>query len=454
MASALNQYIDLYVGNTSLINDGSAPLINDVRPGALSSLETGLLPKKGSENYEVADLESWLSPNFGINIARVPLDVNPAASFSCGVPTLSTSLFMLINDAWAESADARKELPEGVEIGSLRDFALRCPEIVGMYYASLADISNPLVALNSLLVQDGMFLRVKKGVRLERPLQLVNILAFASPLMAVRRLLIIVEDDAEAKLLICDHTQNPDVSLLSLSTTEIFVGRNARFDLCDLEESTESTTRLSSLYLSQKENSDVSLNGMTLYNGTTRNEYFCAFAEPHASLKLYGMGIEDKSRILDTFSHVSHTIGHCKTDELFKYVVDDSAVGDFTGRILVDEGAVKTEAYQSNRNLVGSPEARMFSKPQLEIYNDDVKCSHGTAIGQLDAMQLFYMRTRGLSEEEARLLLKQAFMADVIDGVRIPALRDRLRMIVERRFAGFQTSCADCAVCKPSDPDA
>ncbi|MDE5552568.1 MAG: SufD family Fe-S cluster assembly protein, partial [Muribaculaceae bacterium] len=154
--------------------------------------------------------------------------------------------------------------------------------------------------------------------------------------------------------------------------------------------------------------------------------------------------IEDGERRLDTYSHVEHTVGYCHTDELFKYVLDDSSRGAFTGLVRVDEGAVKTEAYQSNRNIVGSGEARMYSKPQLEIYNDDVKCSHGTAIGRLDEMQLFYMRSRGLAEEEAKLLLKQAFLSDVIEKVRLSHLRERLTYLVERRFAGGEDACLSC----------
>ncbi|MDE6028495.1 MAG: SufD family Fe-S cluster assembly protein, partial [Muribaculaceae bacterium] len=141
-------------------------------------------------------------------------------------------------------------------------------------------------------------------------------------------------------------------------------------------------------------------------------------------------------------------VPRCKSDELFKFSVDDYSRGAFTGRIYVAEGAVKTEAYQSNRNLVGSDNARMESKPELEIYNDDVKCSHGSTVGQLDRVQMFYMRTRGLDEPTALLLLKQAFMADIIDGVRVDALRDRLHLLVERRFAGASSACASCAGCK------
>lgn len=442
--NALSQYIDLYRQHADLIALNSAEIINGRREEALKVLEKMTLPKEGSENYETTDLNAMLAPDFGVNIGRIPIDVNPAASFRCGVPTLSSSLFMLVNDIYAETARSKENIPEGVFVGSLRKFATEFPEPALKYYGKIADINNPIVALDTLLVQDGIVIHVKRGVKVEKPLQIVNILQNGSPLMAVRRLLVIVEENAEVKILSCDHTQNPDVEFLALNTIEMTVGKNAVADFYDLEESTEKTGRLSALYLRQEEGSRVMLDGITLYNGTTRNEYHTRFYGAHASLKLYGMGIEDRKRHLDTYSKIIHGVPDCKTDELFKYVIDDEATGAFAGMILVNKGADKTEAYQSNRNLVGSDSARMFSKPQLEIYDDDVKCSHGSATGQLDEMQVFYMRTRGLSEATARLLLKQAFMADVIEGVQLDSLKDRLHMLVERRFSGADCNCASC----------
>lgn len=446
MDESLKQYIELYNSHAPLIDSHSSDAINSMRHKAAHRLASMTLPPKGAENYETVSLSELLAPDYGINVARLPFDVNPAVSFKCGVPHLSTSLFLLVNDRWAESEHGRDLLPEGVEIGSLRDYTARSEDAAAAY-GSLADIDNPVVALNTMLAQDGMYMRIRKGVRLERPLQLVNILSGAVPMMAVRRLLIIVEEDAKGELLICDHTQNPDVALMSLQTIEISVGRNARFELYDLEESSAATTRLSALYARQQEGSTLLIDGMTLFNGTTRNEYYSRFDGPHATLDLLGMGIEDADRRLDSYTYVDHAVGHCTTRELFKYVVDDRATGNFTGRIHVAPGAVGTEASQTNRNMVGSDTARMYSKPQLEIYNDDVKCSHGSAVGQLDPMQVFYMRSRGLSEEEARLLLKQAFMADVIDGVRMERLKDRLQHLVERRFAGELASCSSCGLC-------
>lgn len=440
----LTQYIDLYKEHGELLRSKSCDTLNAHRDAALERLQNMALPAKGSENFEITDLHELLAPNYALNIARVPLDVNPAATFRCEVPNLSTSLFMLLNDSWAETDISRRNLPEGVIIDSLAHAAATMPELVGKYYNRLADPANALSTLNTMLAQDGLFLYVGKGVKLEKPLQLVDILHYQVPLLTARRMLIVIEEDAEARLLVCDHTQTPDVDLLNLQTIEIFAGARSRFDLYDLEESTEQTVRLSTLYLRQEAGSNVLLDGITLFNGTTRNEYFCTLAAPDAELHLLGMGIEDMRRRLDTYSLIRHEAPRCKSNELFKYVVDEQSKGAFSGRIYVAPGAEKTEAYQANRNVVGGDEARMYSKPQLEIYADDVKCSHGTAIGQLDAMQVFYMRTRGLTESTARMLLKQAFMADVIEGVRLQSLRDRLHQLVEMRFNGTGGACSAC----------
>lgn len=445
--SALKQYIDLFRDHRDIIDSHSASAINALRRRAFDALDGVELPKPGADNYENTDLETMLSPDYGLNIARLNIDVNPAATFHCDVPRISSHPFIVINDSYVENPRSYEGLPEGVEVGSLKEFALKDPATFAHFYGKEADMANPMVALNTLLAQDGFYLRVKKGVRIEKPLQLVNILQNGMPLMAVRRLLVIIEDNASAKLLVCDHTQNPDLEFLSLETVEIFVGENAEFDFYNLEESTVKTQRISTLYLAQKRDSRVVIDGITLYNGTTRNEYYCRFEGENASLRLLGMGIEDECRKVSTYSRIDHAVPRCHSDELFKFSIDEEARGAFTGRIYVAEGAVKTEAYQSNRNLVGSDTARMESKPELEIYNDDVKCSHGSAIGQLDSLQMFYMRTRGIDEPTALLLLKQAFMADIIDGVRVEALRDRLHLLVERRFAGAASACASCAGC-------
>lgn len=432
--NSLQQYIDLYRAQTALVDAGSAPVLNALRPDALWRLERMELPRHGSEDYEHIDLPMLLAPDYGINLARRPLHINPAETFSCRVPNLSTALFFLSGDMFAQAATAQAHIPQGAIVASLRTAAQQHPELVAKYYGKTADMENPLVALNTLLVQDGLFVYVPKGVRIETPLQLVSMLQGAAPMMAIRRLLIVLEEGAEATLLCCDHTQNDTLPFLNLQTVEIYAGAGSHLEMYELEESTRLTTRLSSLYVDIHADANVLLDGMTLYNGTTRNEYYGTFRAPGGELKILGMGIEDQDRRLDSLSLVRHDVPHCHSNQLFKYVVEENAVGAFEGRVLVSHGADKTEAYQANRSLVASPTARMYSKPQLEIYADDVKCSHGTAIGQLDPMQIFYMRTRGLSELSAKTLLRQAFMADVIDPIPLERLRTRLRHLVDMRL--------------------
>lgn len=446
MDKALNQYLDIYSQHKDLICDKSAFGFNALRQKAYESLSVEGLPKKGSENYEVVDIPSMLAPDYGLNIGRIPLDVNVREAFKCGLPQLASSLFFLLNDSWAESKGARLILPDGIEIGPLSSYLGKGGEAVGSY-GKLADLANPLVALNTMLVQEGVYIKVKKGVRIDRPIQFVDLLDNGVPLMALRRFLIILEEDSSLKLLVCDHTNSTGHEMASSTVVEVFAGRNSSLEFYEMEESGEKTRRLSTIYLQQEEGSRVLMESFTLRNGITRNEYHCLFEGKNAELKLCGIGIESAVGILDNYSHIRHEASHCRTEELFKYILEDESKGQFTGKILVAPGAEKTEAYQNNRNLVGSEKAKMFSKPQLEIYNDDVKCSHGSATGQLDAIQLFYMRSRGLTDAEARLLLKQAFMADVIEEVKLPILRDRLHNLIERRFVGEDVKCGECGVC-------
>lgn len=281
----------------------------------------------------------------------------------------------------------------------------------------------------------------------ERPIQLVNILRSDVNLMVNRRVLIVLEDGAQARLLVCDHAMDA-VNFLATQVVEVFVGQNAVLDLYELEETHTSTVRVSSMYVRQDSGSNVLLNGMKLTGGTTRNTVNVTLAGENAEINLCGMAIADKNQHVDTHTVIDHAVPRCTSNELFKYVLDDQATGAFAGLVLVRPGAQHTSSQQTNRNLCATREARMYTQPQLEIYADDVKCSHGATVGQLDDAALFYMRQRGIPMHEARLLLMFAFVNEVIDTIRLDALRDRLHLLVEKRFRGELNKCQGCAICK------
>lgn len=443
---ALQQYIDLYREQCDVINRHSSPVLNALRDEALQSIERNGLPEKDHEDYIHTDIKSLYTPDYGLNLTRIELPSQPHEAFRCDVPNLTTQLYFLVGDSFYRH-EHNRELPDGILAGSLRDIALSQPDIVSRYYGRIADIQHDgLVALNTLFAQDGFILYVPRNVIVERPIQLVNIIGGNLPMMHNRRLLVIAEEGAQVKLLVCDHSEDNGIEQLVTQVTEIWAGEGAVVDYYNLEENATTIHRITSTFVHQEAHSNVLVNGITLRNGITRDNYYVALAGEYAESQLCGMAIADGDKSVDVYSHIDHRVPHCNSNELFKFVLDDRAQGAFSGRILVREGAQKTEAYQSNKNLCASSQAHMYTKPQLEIYADDVKCSHGATVGQLDQQALFYMRTRGVSESEARLLLMFAFMSDVIDRVRLEALKDRLRQLVEKRFRGELAQCQQCAI--------
>ena len=383
-----------------------------------------------------------------MNLNRLDIPVNPYEVFKCDVPNMSTSLYFVVNDGFYSKALPASHLPEGVLFGSLKEMAEKYPELVGKYYGKLADTSQDgVTAFNTAFAQDGVLLYVPKNVSVERPIQLVNILRGDVDFLVNRRVLIVLEEGAQARMLMCDHAMD-NVNFLATQVIEVFVGANAFFDLYELEETHTSTVRISNLYVKQEANSNVLLNGMTLYNGTTRNTTEVLLAGEGAEIRLCGMAIEDKNQHVDNHTTIDHAVPNCTSNELFKYVLDDQSVGAFSGLVLVRPGAQHTSSQQTNRNLCATRDARMYTQPQLEIYADDVKCSHGATVGQLDENALFYMRQRGIPEREARLLLMFAFVNEVVDTIRLDALRDRLHLLVEKRFRGELNKCQGCGICR------
>ena len=459
------QYIDLFSQTEAMICRHSAEVLNAPRAAAFADFERLGFPTCKTEKYKYTDVSKFFEPDYGLNLNRLDIPVNPYEVFKCDVPTMSTSLYFVVNDAFykgikgpgdkeKDSSSSRplvppsSKLPEGVLFGSLKDMSEQHPELVRKYYGKLADTSKDgLTAFNTAFAQDGVLLYVPKNVVMEKPIQLVNILRGDVNFMVNRRVLIILEEGAQARLLACDHAMD-NVNFLATQVVEAFIGENATFDFYELEETHTATVRISNLYVKQEANSNVLLNGMTLHNGTTRNTTEVTLAGEGAELNLCGMAITDKNQHVDNNTTIDHAVPRCTSNELFKYVLDDQSVGAFAGLVLVRPDAQHTSSQQTNRNLCATREARMYTQPQLEIYADDVKCSHGATVGQLDESALFYMRQRGISLREARLLLMFAFVNEVIDTIRLDALKDRLHLLVEKRFRGELNKCQGCAICK------
>ena len=446
------QYIELYEQAREMIFSHAPESMNVVRDQAFEDFKAQGFPSKKVERYKYTDIQKLFEPDYGVNLSRLQIPVNPYEAFHCDVPNLSTSLYFVVNDMFYHDEKPKGHLPEGVVIGSLRDY----PELVNKYYTKLAKThEDAITALNTMLVQDGLLVYVPKNVKVDRAIQVINILKgtpqnaqrVVPDLMVNRRVLLILEEGAEIKMLFCDHAAD-DRNFLATQIIEAYVGENASLDLYCMEETHHKNVRLSNVYIDQQANSRVNHNVITLHNGITRNRLDLTFSGEGAECQCYGCVIADKQQHVDNNTLITHHVPHCTSNELYKYVLDEKATGAFAGRVLVEHGAQKTISQMTNQNLTATKEARMYTQPMLEIYADDVKCAHGSTVGQLNDVALFYMRQRGISLQEAKLLLQNAFINEVIDKMQLEPLRDRLHYLVEKRFRGELNKCSGCKLCK------
>lgn len=435
------QYIDLYQQCRQMICDHSSEVMNAQRDAAYERFMASGFPTRKVERYKYTDMQALFAPDYGLNLNRLTIPVDPYHAFRCDVPNLSTSLYFVVNDGFFQQAQPKGHLPEGVIVGSLKEHA-------NDLYNQLAGKDDDAVTnLNTMLAQDGLFVYVPKNVVLDRAIQVINILRSDVDLMVNRRVLIVLEEGAEAKFLFCDHAAD-DRRFLATQVIECFVGDNAKLDLYCLEETHHKNTRVSNVYIQQQANCRVNHNVITLHNGVTRNKLNLDLVGEGAECYCSGCVIADKQQHVDNNTLITHHAAHCISHELYKYVLDDEATGAFAGRVLVKPGAQKTESQMTNQNLCATKKARMYTQPMLEIYADDVKCAHGSTVGQLNDAAMFYMQQRGIPLKEARLLLQNAFINEVIDHMELTPLRDRLHYLVEKRFRGELNKCEGCKLCK------
>ncbi|MBQ9667991.1 MAG: Fe-S cluster assembly protein SufD [Prevotella sp.] len=433
------QYIDLFRDCREMICRHSADVMNAEREAAFERFCAEGFPSKKVERYKYTDIQKLMAPNYGLNLNRLRIPVNPYDAFKCDVPNLSTSLYFVVNDAFYGGRER-----DDIIVGSLSEHA----DKVADYYNKLAGKdADAITDLNTMLAQDGLLVYVPRGVRVEKAIQVINILRSDVDLMVNRRVLVVAEEGAEVTLLFCDHAAD-DRQFLTTQVIEVFALADAKVNLYCLEETHAKNVRLSNVYVDQQRSSRVCHNVITLHNGVTRNKLDLTLSGEGAECQCNGCVIADKQQHVDNNTLITHRACHCTSNELYKYVLDDQATGAFAGKVYVAPGAQKTSSQMTNQNICASREARMWTQPMLEIYADDVKCAHGSTVGQLNDAALFYMRQRGIPEHEARTLLQVAFINEVIEAIELEPLRDRLHHLVDKRFRGELNKCEGCKLCK------
>jgi Fe-S cluster assembly protein SufD len=447
--SVLVEKADLSLKYTALYNkfkdqlfEGSSEILNAHRNKAFQNFVLQGIPTRKNENYKYTNLNPTFLPDFEFILNKEENIVELGNEFRCDVPELNTNLALVVNGWFGKNE--KGNLPEGVVLDSLETVSKERPELLEQY-ASLANVEeDPMVALNTAFAKDGVFLYVPKNVVVDSPIQIINLLQNTKDTFATQRNFILVEDGAKVQVLFCDHTLNLN-QYISNSVTEIIAGNNSEVEYYSLQNQHNKATNIHSVFIDQKRDSRVTTHTASLHGGLIRNNLKFVLNGENAEANMFGMAFMDKKQHVDNFTEVIHAKPHCESNQVYKNVLDETATGAFAGRIHVIRDAQKTNAFQRNNNLLLTDEATMQTKPQLIIDADDVKCSHGATVGQIDEEALFYLRARGLDEDKARLMMMNAFAHEVVKEIKIEALRDRIDDLVDKRLQGEVARCHDCA---------
>jgi Fe-S cluster assembly protein SufD len=439
------KYTGHYNEVKDLLFEGSSEVLNTHRSKAFQDFVMQGIPTRKNENYKYTNLQPQFLPEFNFIHKKEEVKVDLNEIFRCDVPELDTHLALIFNGWYYEDNKEIGVLPEGVILDSLEKTLQKNPDLIQKYYAQLAKTEeDPLVALNTAFAKDGYFLYIPKNVAIDKPIQLINLLQAQKDTFVTQRNLVIVEPGANVQLILCDHTLNLN-TYLSNSVTEIFVGENAQLDYYTLQNEHNKSTSLNSVFVQQERDSKVVSHTSTLHGGLIRNNLKFILNGENAETHMYGMSFIDRKQHVDNFTQVIHAKPHCLSNQVYKNVLNDESTGAFAGRIHVVRDAQKTNAFQRNNNLLLTDNATMQTKPQLIIDADDVKCSHGATVGQIDMEALFYIRSRGIDEDKARLMMMNAFAHEVIQEIKVEALRDRIDDLVDKRLKGEVARCHDCA---------
>ena len=341
---------------------------------------------------------------------------------------------VFVDGHFAPSLSQLDALPQGVVVKNLRAAFNEDADLVSRYIGQDAmSEEQAFTALNTAFVQDGVLIYLPQGTVLDTPLHTL-FLSTGAKANAVShpRVLVVAEAHAEATLVESYAGLGVEVYLTN-SVCEINVGENASIDHYRVQREAPTAFHISATHVREARSARFRSTSITLGGSLTRNHVHTALMGEGIDSTLNGLYIENGSQHVDNHTLIEHAQPNCQSHEFYKGVLDDEASGVFRGKIHVHQAAQKTDAYQANQNLLLSDSAKIDTKPQLEIYADDVKCSHGATIGQLDADAIFYLRSRGIGHREALRVLTRAFVGEVLDRVRIDGLRDELdRLVTER----------------------
>lgn len=436
----------LYVEHRDQITRHDPPSLEGIRDQALGMFSKQGFPHKKLEAWRNTDLSETLGRDYSTMFKPGHGDLSIDKVFKCNIHDLETDQISLLNGWFIDSRNPLKVYENGVIAGSLAAAMETYPENFEQHYGKIADTEkDSFQALNLAFAQDGFFIYVPDNVVVEKPLQMVSIINWEKGLFIQTRNLVILGKNSKLTMVHCDDSTNQE-AMFKNAVTEVFIDEGAKLEHYKLQNLNNQSSLMNSTWFRQMKDSSLRSNAITLNGGLIRNYTHTVLDGEGASAEVFGVYLMDGNQHVDNQVVVDHAKPNCYSNELFKGILDDEASAAFNGHILVRKDAQQTNAFQNNKNILMKDTARANAKPFLEIYADDVKCSHGATVGQLDPEAMFYLRQRGICEANARLLLLYAFAGEIVEKVSIEALRVRVDDMIRKRLKGELHICDTCAL--------
>lgn len=444
-----DRMIHLFEKKKDLIFKNDIEPVSKLRKHAFETFNNLGFPHSKLEKWRNTSLEKTLDRDYRFKLEGAPEKANVEHIFQCEIPDFDTYLVAQLNGWYVYKNSPIRKLPDGTIVGSLAHAMQEYPGLISKHYGRYADYSdNGLTALNTAFAQDGIFVYVPDGVEVQKPLQMVNIIDTNENLFIQSRNLVILGKNSKLTLLQCDDSVHHGFTFIN-ALTEVFMDENSSLDHYKLQNKDDSSSLINNVFFNQENDSSLTTNAISLNGGLIRNDAHVKLNGQNCTSNVYGLYLMDRKQHVDNHVFIDHAKPDSYSNELFKGILDDSASAVFNGHILVRKDSQRTNAYQNNKNILLTDKSVVDTKPFLEIYADDVKCSHGATVGQLDQEAMFYIRSRGISEDNARMLLMYAFAAELINKISVEGLREQIDDMVKKRLRGELSICDQCVLhCK------
>lgn len=407
--------------------------LHDIRTAAIKNFEAKGFPTKKEEAWKYTSLNAVLKNDFTV-FPKSENALNYADVKKYFLHQIDTYKLVFIDGVFSSFLSSTTH--DGIDV-CLMSSALTKPkykEVIDTYFNKIASKDETLTSLNTAFASEGAFINIPKGKVADKPVEVMYLSTGSeAALMVQPRNLVIVGENAQVQIIERHQSLNGN-PVLTNSVTEIFAQEYANVDYYKIQNDEQSANLVDNTYIAQKRNSNASVHTFSFGGNITRNNLNFYHQGERIESTLKGITIIGDKQHVDHYTLVHHAEPNCESHQNYKGIFDGNATGVFNGKIYVEREAQKTDAFQQNNNILISEKATINAKPQLEIFADDVKCSHGCTIGQLDDDALFYLRSRGIPVKEAKALLMYAFSNEAIDSIRIPELKQRITKLIATKL--------------------